>query len=91
MGSFLTKVYNVWAKKYSGVMFDSTEYWCKIWRKTDRYFQKWHRNLENFQRLKNSDFILQSKISERNQDKTSKQADRPEAVWKLYFTFEINE
>ena len=29
-------------KKYSGVMFNGTEYWCKIWRKTDLYFQKWH-------------------------------------------------
>ena len=23
-------------------MFDGTEYWCKIWRKTDFCFQKWH-------------------------------------------------
>ena len=29
-------------KKYRGVMFGSTEYWCKIWRKTDFSFQKWH-------------------------------------------------
>ena len=27
-------------KKYNGVIFDSTEYWCKIWRKTDLWFQK---------------------------------------------------
>ena len=27
-------------KKYRGVMFDGTEYWCKIWRKTDLYFLK---------------------------------------------------
>ena len=24
-------------------MFDSTEDWCKIWRKTDVNFQKWHK------------------------------------------------
>ena len=23
-------------------MFDSTEDWCKIWKKTDLCFQKWH-------------------------------------------------
>ena len=30
-------------KKYIRVMFDSTEDWCKIWRKTDVNFQKWHK------------------------------------------------
>ena len=29
-------------------MFDGTEYWCKIWRKTDLCSQKWHRNLAHF-------------------------------------------
>ena len=29
-------------------MFDGTEYWCKIWRKTDSCFQNDMRNLENF-------------------------------------------
>ena len=28
-------------KTYREVTFDGTEYWCKIWRKTDLYFQKW--------------------------------------------------
>ena len=42
-------------------------------------------------RLKNSDFILESKMAELNQNKNSKQPDRPDAVWKLYFTLEINE
>ena len=23
-------------------MFEGTEDWCKIWRKTDLQFQKWH-------------------------------------------------
>ena len=35
-------------KKYRGVMFGSTEYWCKIWRKTDFCFQKWHEEFEKF-------------------------------------------
>ena len=49
------------------------------------------KDLENFHRLKNSDFILESKMAELNQNKNSKQPDRPDAVWKLYFTLEINE
>ena len=48
-------------------------------------------NLANFHKLKNSDFILESKMTELNQDKTSKQLDWPDAVWKFYFTLEINE
>ena len=46
------------------------------------------RNLANFHRLKNSNFILESKVAELNQNKNSKQADRPDAVWKIYFTLE---
>ena len=42
-------------------MFDGTEYWCKIWRKTDLRFQKIF-----VYRLKNSDFILESKMAELN-------------------------
>ena len=49
------------------------------------------RNLENFHRLKNSDFILESKMAELNQNKNSKQPDRPDTVLKFYFTLEINE
>ena len=43
------------------------------------------------ERLKNSDFILESKIGELNQYKSSKQPDQLDAVWKLYLAFEINE
>ena len=34
------------------VMFDGTEDWCKIWRKTDLCFQKWHKEFLNLHRLK---------------------------------------
>ena len=34
------------------------------------------RSLENFRRLKNSDFILESKMAELNQNKSLKQLDR---------------
>ena len=47
------------------------------------------KNLANFHRLKNSDFILESKIAELNKNKNSKQSDWPDAVWKLYFTLKI--
>ena len=49
------------------------------------------RNLANFHRLKNSDFIVESKIAELNRNKISKQLDRPDAVRKLYFTLEVNQ
>ena len=42
-------------------------------------------------RLKNSDFIVESKKKELNQNQNSKQTDRPDAVWKLYFILEISE
>ena len=54
-------------------------------------FQNDIRNLASFYKLKNSDFILESKMTELNQNKNSKQLDRPDAVRKLYFTLEINE
>ena len=73
-------------------MFDGTEDWCKVWRKTDFHFLKWHEEFGNFaHRLKNSEFNLESKMAELNKNKNSKQPDRPDAVWKLYFTMEINE
>ena len=49
------------------------------------------KNLANFHRLKNSNLILESKMAELIQNKNSKQPDQPDAVWKLYFTLEINE
>ena len=66
----MTKVNNVWAeKKYRGVIFDSTEYWCKMWRKNDFYFQKWHEEFDKFspehvRKSKNCDFdgVLLSKV-----------------------------
>ena len=42
-------------------------------------------------RLKNSNFILESEIAVLNQNKNLKQTDQPDAVWRLYFTSEINE
>ena len=45
----LTKLYNFWArKKYRGVIFHDTREWCKIWRKTDLWFGKWHEEFGKF-------------------------------------------
>ena len=38
------------------------------------------KNLANFHRLKNSDFILKSNKAELNQNKNSKEPDQPDAV-----------
>ena len=51
-------------------------------------FQNDMRNLANFHRLENSDFFLESKMVELNQNKNLKQLDRPDSVRKLYFTLE---
>ena len=42
MGCFWPKHIMFKLKKYRGVIFDGTEDWCKIWRKTDLCFQRWH-------------------------------------------------
>ena len=43
-------------------------------------FQNDMGNLKSFHRLKNSDFILESKMAELSQKKNAKQLDRPGAV-----------
>ena len=48
MGCLWSKYILFDLKKYRGVMFDGTEYWCKIWRKTDFCFQKWHKEFGKF-------------------------------------------
>ena len=60
-------------------------------KETDLYFPNDMRNLANFHKLKNGDFILENKMTKLNQNKNSKQLDRPDAVRKRYFTLEINE
>ena len=46
-------------------------------------FKNEMRNLANFHWLKNSDFILESKMAELNQNKNLKQLDRQDAMGKL--------
>ena len=41
-------------------------------------------------RLKKSDLISESKMSELNQNKKSQQPGWPDSAWKFYFVLEIN-
>ena len=72
-------------------MFDGTEDWCKIWRKTGFELSKMTWGIwQIFTGWKNR-YILESKLVELNQNEYSKQWDPPDAVWKFYFTLKINE
>ena len=92
-GLFLIKVYNILAKKVQRsyvwwhwrLMKNLKENWLVLSKITWRISQIF------VYRLKNSDLLLESKMAELNQNQKSKQPDRPDTVWKLYFTLEINE
>ena len=91
-GLLLTKVYIMFKlKKYRWIMFGGTEYWCQIEWKLTCAFKNGMKNLANFYRLKNNHFNWVSKMAKLNQNQNSKQPDRPNALWKLYFTLEITE
>ena len=61
MGCFWPKYIMFELRKYREVMFDGTQDWYKIWRKTDLCFQKWHEEFgkilpEHVRKSKNLDF-----------------------------------
>ena len=58
--SILCKVYNFWPKKVEKSMFHDTEESCKIWRKTDLGFRKWHEEFGKFslEHLKTSKLVF---------------------------------
>ena len=77
-------------KRYRGlVMFDGNID-AKSERKPTCAFKNCMRTLANFHRLRNSNFIWESKMVEVNQKQNWKQPDWLDAVWKFYFTLEIN-
>ena len=92
-GLLLTKVFNVWAKKVQRsyiwwhwiLMQYLKENWLVLSKMTWGIWQIY------VHRLKNINFIVESKKAELKQNKNSKQPNWPDAMWKLYFTFEINE
>ena len=62
------------------LMQNLKENWLVLSKTTGRIWQIF------VHRLKNSDFILESKMAELNQSKNWKQSAQPDTVWKLYFT-----
>ena len=48
MGSFWTKYIMIELKKFRGVTFHDSEEWCKIWRKTNLWFEKWRKEFGKF-------------------------------------------
>ena len=48
MGCFWPKYRIFEVNKYRIVMFDGAKYQCKIWRKSDLCFQKWHEEFGKF-------------------------------------------
>ena len=48
MGCFSLKYIMFELKKCRGVMYDSTEDWWKLWRKTDLCFQRWYEEFDKF-------------------------------------------
>ena len=52
---------------------------AKFERKLASVFKNDLRNLSNFHRMKNLDFILESKMVELNEIRNSKKTDRPDA------------
>ena len=48
MGSFWGKYLFFELKMYRGSTFYDTEEWCKIWRKTVLWFEKWHEKFGKF-------------------------------------------
>ena len=60
IGPFRAKYITFDLKKYRGVIFHDTEESCKIWRKTDLWFGKWHEEFGKFssEHLKVSKLVL---------------------------------
>ena len=48
IGSYCAKYSMFDLKKYRGVISHDTEKWCKIWKKTDLWFGKWHEDFGKF-------------------------------------------
>ena len=61
INSFCAKYITLELKKYRGVMFHDIEEWCKIWRKTDLWFGKWHEEYGKFSPEHSMDLFIQSK------------------------------
>ena len=47
-GLLLSKTYKAKIKSYRRAMSHNTKEWCKVWRKTDSWFQKLHEKFDEF-------------------------------------------
>ena len=97
-GLLLSKAY-IKFQMYKTVMSHDTDEWCKVWRKTDSWFQKWHEELgNNFNALsgksENLDFdmLLLSKVyyvcTKKGQRVTCYSTEEWSKIWRrtdLYF------
>ena len=90
---FWSKYVKFELRKCRGVMFDGHWRLMQNVKETDLCFLKWHEEFDIFwfTWLKIAISFLESKMAELNQNKNTKQPDRPDAARKLYFTLEINE
>ena len=79
------KVQRIYVWLHWRLMQNLKENWLALSKLTRRIWQIF------VHKLRNSDFILESKIAELNKNKNLKQPDWPDAVWKIYFTLKINE
>ena len=48
IGSFCPKHTKIWMKKYRRIMSHDTKVWCRVWRKTGSWFQKWQEEFGEF-------------------------------------------
>ena len=48
IGYFCPKHIKFYRKKYRRGLSYDTEEWCKVWRKTDSWIQKWHEEFDEF-------------------------------------------
>ena len=84
MGCFWPKYkYNIWW--HWRLIENLKQNWLVLSKMTWRIWQIFVHS------LKNSDFILESRKAELNQNENSKQPDRLDTVWKPYFTFKVNK
>ena len=60
IGPFCKKYITFGLKKYRGVIFHDTEESCKVWKKIDLWFGKWHEEFSKFssEHLKVSKLVL---------------------------------
>ena len=47
-GCFSLKYFMFELKKCRGIMFHNARNWCKIWRKSELWFEKWHKGFDKF-------------------------------------------